>query len=276
MGMKRILKAKLSDCIFSCRKLNKSRLLKRKSCRILMYHSIENSDLSEDKMGLAVPPETFYIHMKYLKENKFYVIGLLELVSKIANRQLIPKKSIVITFDDGFRSILMKALPILKKLSFTATLFINIYFVENKMPKHLYWHDWQTLNWDEIKRLYEEGLLIGSHAVTHKKLTELNEEDLKNEIMGSRELIERNIRAKINTFSYPQGAFNKKVKEALRNNNFICSCSSIEGTNDSQSDLFALRRTEITASDDTPLKFEKKILGSYDWLGMIDKWNVAG
>ena len=275
MEMKRILKDKLSDCIFSWGKLNKSRCLKRRSCRILIYHSIENSDLSEDKMGLAVPSEKFYIHMKYLKENKFSVIGLLELVSKIANQQLIPEKSIVITFDDGFRSILMKALPILKEFGFTATLFVNIYFVENKLPKHLYWHDWQTLNWDEINRLYEEGLLIGSHAVTHRKLTELNEEELKNEIVGSKELIERNINAKINTFSYPQGAFNPKVKEALRNNNFICSCSSIEGTNDSQSDFFALKRTEITAFDDTPLKFEKKILGCYDWLGMIDKWNVA-
>ena len=147
--------------------------------------------------------------------------------------------------------------------------------MERKLSKHLYWHEWQTLNWDEIKRLYEEGILIGSHAVTHQKLTELNEEELKNEIAGSKELIEKKIYSKINTFSYPHGAFNENVKEALKNSDYLCSCSSFEGINNNHSDLFALKRTEITAYDDTPLKFEKKILGCYGWLGKIDKWNVA-
>ena len=157
-----------------------------------MYHSVENADLAEDKMGLAVTPETFYMHMKYLKENKFTIIGLLELADRITGQSLLHEKSVVITFDDGYRSILTNALPILKEFGFSATLFVNIYFVERKLPERLYCHNWETLNWDEVRKLYEAGMLIGSHAVTHKKLTELNDEELKRELADSKELIERN------------------------------------------------------------------------------------
>ena len=71
------------------------------------------------------------------------------------------------------------------------------------------------------------------------------------------------------------GAEDEKVKKALKENNYLCSCTSIEGTNVIRSDIYVLKRTEITAFDDTPLKFEKKILGSYDWLGKFKEWNIT-
>lgn len=234
-----------------------------------MYHSIENANLAEDKMGLAVAPETFYMHMKYLKKNEFTIIALLELADRINNQLLLDEKSVVITFDDGYRSILTNALPILKEFGFSAALFVNIYFIERKWPKRLYCHDWETLSWDEVRKLYEEGMLIGSHAVSHKKLTEFNVKELKREIIASKELIEKNIQGKINTFSYPHGSFNEKVIEILKKSNYTCACSSIEGTNDSQSNLFALKRTEITSFDNTQYKFEKKMSGNYDWLRFV-------
>jgi peptidoglycan/xylan/chitin deacetylase (PgdA/CDA1 family) len=276
MTIKRAFKDGISDWIFFCQKRSRSKFSLKNKCRILMYHSIERFDSRIDKMGLANPPDTFRMHMQYLKENDFHVIDLPDLAHRIIDDISIPDNSIVITFDDGYRSILTEALPILKEFGFTATLFINIHSVEKKIPKHLYWHDWQTLNWDEIKKLYQGGMLIGSHAFTHRRLTGLNEEELKYEIEDSKDSIERNINGKINTFSYPHGAFNKKVIKTLKENNFLCSCSSIGGTNDSQSNIYVLKRTEITSFDGTSLKFKKKISGSYDWLGNFHKWNASG
>lgn len=246
-------------------------IFNKNQCRILIYHSIENCNRNEDKLGLAVSPDVFYMHMMYLKENKFNVIGLLDLVKIIQKSKIIPKKSIVITFDDGYKSILTNALPILKEFGLSSVCFVNIYFIEKKVPKHLYWTHWPTLNWEDIKTLSED-VQIGSHGLTHRKLTSLNHEDLLNEIGRSKELLEAKLKEEVNAFSYPHGAFNSKVKKVLRECGYFCSCSSVEGTNNSFSDLFFLRRTEISAYDNSLHNFEKKILGCYDWLGKIHKW----
>lgn len=226
-------------------------------------------------MGLAVPVQSFYDQMEYLKVNDFHVIGLSELINFIASGLTMPKKSIVITFDDGFKNIQTNALPILKEFGFPATLFVNLYFLERKLPKEFYWSDWETLNWEEIKQLQESDIHIGSHAFSHRKLTTVSDEDLQKEVIDSKAIIEQNIGDKIFSFSYPHGAFNTKVKNILQENNFRCACSSIEGMNNSSVDIFALKRTEITAFDNTITKFEKKILGCFDWVGRVSRWNAA-
>jgi peptidoglycan/xylan/chitin deacetylase (PgdA/CDA1 family) len=269
MNIKKSVKNGISNGIFAYNRSFGSKALKKGNSRILMYHAIESPDIRKDKMCLAVPRETFRMHMQYLKENGFRVVGLLELADRITNNSPIPDKTVAITFDDGFKSILTNALPILKEFGFPATLFVNIYFVERKLPENLYWHGWETLSWHEIRSLYGAGMSIGSHGVTHRRLAGLNEKELKNEIADSRELIEKNINSRIYAFCYPHGAFNNKVKKVLSDNGFRYACSGIEGINNAHSDIFMLKRTEITAFDDMPIKFEKKLLGCYDWLGYI-------
>ena len=220
-------------------------------------------------MGLAVPPPAFEMHMRYLKKNGFCVIGLADLARKIKSRLPIPRKSVAIAFDDGYRSILTNALPILKKFEFTATLFVNVYFLERKLPKHVYWHDWQTLNWDDLRKLHEAGISIGSHALTHRSLAGMNTEELIGEIDASRKTIEGKISSEVYAFSFPHGRYTSEAKSILKDRGFLCACSSVNGANDKNADIFALKRTEITAFDDSPLKFEKKILGCYDWLAYL-------
>jgi len=234
-----------------------------------MYHAVENPDLNNDRMGLAVLPETFCMQMKYLKENGFHVMDLLEFVDTIKRDRSIPAGSIVITFDDGFKSVLKNALPVLKKFNFPATLFVNVYFIEGKLPRGKYWSEWETLNWDGVRELHDAGFSIGAHGLTHRRLTGLSEHEIRNEVGMSGEMIGKNINSEIRSFSYPHGAFNKKTRKILEKENFICSCSSIEGANDARSNMFSLRRTEITAFDNTVYRFEKKLSGSYDWLGCV-------
>lgn len=268
MGIKRFLKERVSDMIFYFDKSRQNDLDKNQ-CRILMYHSIEKSNRTVDRMGLAVHPDAFYAHIKYLHDNGFKVLGLSELACMIINQTNMPRESVVITFDDGYKSILTSAAPILRKFGFTATLFINIDFMENRIPRNLYWHDWPVLNWQEVRQLIDAGISIGSHGLTHRRLAGLSDAEIKNEIEESRGIIEKNAQIEINTFSYPNGSFDNRVKSILKDNGFLCSCSSIEGVNTIISDIFALNRTEITGFDDTLIQFKKKIAGSRDWLGYI-------
>src|SRR5207249_6008423 len=76
------------------------------------------------------------------------------------NRQL-PRRSVVLTFDDGYKSFLQYAYPILKELGFTATLFVYTDYVGNGR---------NALNWDDLKSLAKQGFPIGAHSKTHNDL----------------------------------------------------------------------------------------------------------
>lgn len=267
----RYIKDNFSDLIFLFRRLTGSAESLKDGCRILMYHSVENSDSQTDRMGLAVSPDVFGMQMAYLKENGFHVIGLSDFAERMRRKLPIPERSVVITFDDGYRSILTNAFPVLKKHGFAATLFVNINFVERKLSRDSYWCDWQTLSWDEVRKLSGDGMSIGSHGMTHRRLSELSYDEILSEILRSKELIEHTINKSVGEFSYPQGSFNKDAMKILQNNGFVCACSSLCGINDNEPDIFALKRTEITAFDDTPVKFGKKVAGCYDWLSIAGK-----
>ncbi len=268
MKLKRFIKDLVSDVLFSCNR-GKWERLNKGDFRILLYHSVEKRDTSVDTMGLAISPELFYAQMKYLKEKGANILSLPDLIAGIINGLPIPDKAVAITFDDGYKSVFTGALPILKEFGFTAAVFINIYFVENKIANSLYYHDWSALSWKEVKQLYGAGLSIGSHALTHGKLAKLSDQEINYEVKQSKILIEDNTGIKINTFSYPHGSFNRRIKNIVRDSGFICSCSSIEGINNTKADFYALKRTEISAFDNSLARFEKKVSGSYDWLGYI-------
>jgi peptidoglycan/xylan/chitin deacetylase (PgdA/CDA1 family) len=97
----------------------------------------------------------------------------------------------------------------------------------------------------------------------------MGKEELSFEVTRSKDIIEKNTGGPIRAFCYPHGAFDANVKEAVKSAGFGCASSGIEGVNTPGSDIFELRRTEITSSDDTELKFEKKLFGYHDWLGHL-------
>jgi len=269
-SLRRFVKERVSDCYRAYRAIAPVDLFTEKF-RILMYHAVQQSDPSVDTMGLAVSPQVFSAHMGYLKDNGFDVIGLMDLVRMVQDRVSIPDKSIVITFDDGYRSVLENALPVLHRYHFTATVFVTISCIENKLPHGSYWRDWPALTWDEVSVLRREGIAIGSHAVTHTMLTRLSPDEAMREIKDSKEIIQNNLKEEVRSLSYPHGAFNKMVIDAVKKAGYRCACSSVHGTNGKDSDVFRLRRTEITAFDTARNKFEAKLSGSHDWLGLVGR-----
>jgi len=109
------------------------------SWRILMYHRICNpEDLSYPiQAGMYVRPETFNAHCQFLKSNS-NVISVDDLILKLQNREKIPKKTIAITFDDGWKDNLENAFPVLKGAGIPATLFLPTSFIDTN---NLFWTD---------------------------------------------------------------------------------------------------------------------------------------
>ena len=122
----------------------------------LMYHSI---DSEKNKGGIFV--DEFEEHIKWIKDKKTFKM---EEVKGLDYK--LPKNSILITFDDGYKNNYTLAFPILKKYNMKATIFLNTKFIEK---------DEAYLNWDEIREMYESGLIdfqlhTHSHQLTVKDI----------------------------------------------------------------------------------------------------------
>ena len=122
----------------------------------LMYHSI---DSEKNKGGIFV--DEFEEHIKWIKDKKTFKMEELKGLD-----YKLPKNSILITFDDGYKNNYTLAFPILKKYNMKATIFLNTKFIEK---------DEAYLNWDEVREMYESGLIdfqlhTHSHQLTVKDI----------------------------------------------------------------------------------------------------------
>jgi len=133
--LKKILKIVLSSILYYSGILYFLGTIKAKTTvRILAYHKITDRD---DFLSLATSVTTFKKQMEFLKIN-YSIISLKEAVSLLKAKQPLPKRAVVITFDDGSKDIFNNAFPVLKELRIPATIFLTVEPIE----KHkLLWFD---------------------------------------------------------------------------------------------------------------------------------------
>jgi peptidoglycan/xylan/chitin deacetylase (PgdA/CDA1 family) len=123
---------------------------------ILCYHNLA----VQAKGRLMMAASAFEEQMRYLKKEGYRVVSLKEFVEFMSFKRQLPRKSVVLTFDDGYRSFREFAYPILKELGFTATLFIYTDYVGAG----------RAFSWDELKALAAEGFDVQAHSKTHGDL----------------------------------------------------------------------------------------------------------
>ena len=140
-----------------------------------MYHSIIN-----DHDG-SVSVKSFKKQMILKKKMGYQTIDFKDLED---NRD---KKRFIITFDDGYESVFLNALPILKQLGFKAICFI----VTNKIGGYNDWDEYQSnfkkmrlMNFEQINEWVHNGFRIGSHLMSHLDLSKLNNKDKINQIVN--------------------------------------------------------------------------------------------
>lgn len=155
--------------------------------KVLMYHSIGVKSNGEVGAGLySVSMEDFREQMEYIKALK--------------------DMQVTITFDDGDVTNYKYAYPILKEMRLSAYFFIIVSRVGTR----------GYMKWEEIKELRDNGMIIGSHGITHKILMGLKDKDLDYEIKASKRFMEDNLGHSIDYFSVPRGFYNKKIIEKAK------------------------------------------------------------
>jgi peptidoglycan/xylan/chitin deacetylase (PgdA/CDA1 family) len=179
---------------------------------VLLYHRFEGT-----AGGIySITPELFEEHLAKLKAAGIEIISMSDFFAWRRGEKNIPHKAAVITIDDGYASAYEVARPILKKHGFPWTYFVYTKFVGT---------GGKSITWEQLAAMREEGIEIGSHSVSHIDLrttkdkthtAENYEQWLRDEIIGSKQIIERHIGGKCQYFAYPAGGYNSKVRALIK------------------------------------------------------------
>ena len=263
--------------------------------RILMYHNISDFPSERNIPYDNVSPWLFEKQMSMLIKERFNIISLSELINYIKNDILIPPKTIVITFDDGFKNNFTNAFPLLKKKGIKASFFLIVSAIGDKKPfKHLLWDEnaieyfkknpesRMPIDWDEVNILKDWGMEIGSHGLTHKSIGSLSTEKAKIEISISKNILEKKLSKKVKVFSYPFGSgvyndYNSHTSELLKEAGYEAACTTEIGSVNSGTNLYELPRIPVRETDNE-FTLKQKIVGAYDWVNffkIIFQKNVA-
>lgn len=199
---------------------------------VLTYHQIGDGDSSS---GYYVSAKNFEEQLDWLNNKGYHFISYDKLYDAMANGGTLPKKPVVISFDDGVTNQYTTALPILEKYQVPAIFFIQLRNVNTDTG----------MTWEQIKDLDSRGMTIGSHSMTHANLKDLNAEELKYELEESKKILEEHLDKKVNFFSYPKGAFDDTIVEATKNAGYLSAVTTHESTTqkiNSPDDLFRISR----------------------------------
>ena len=190
---------------------------------ILSYHKIT----SHKEFGVnTISPGRFRQQMQYLQEKKFQSITFQDVI-----HGSIPTKPIIITFDDGYASVYDEAFPVLKKMNFTAVIFIITGFIgkENSWDTSLSSGRFYHLTESQITALVKGGMEIGSHGVSHRALNYLSTKELEFEVNESRQILHQLTHQAILSFAYPFGMQNFSVQQAVRQAGYQYACIHLRG-----------------------------------------------
>lgn len=215
---------------------------------ILMYHSIG----SEEDMGtLDVTTENFLKQMKFIAEHNYKVISLDEYADAALEGEVIPAKSVVITFDDGYENNYINAFPILKERGFPATIFV----ISNFVGRAGY------LSWEQIGEMIKNGISIGVHTANNAYLPDLTVEKIRAELSESKQAIERNTGDTVTLLCYPTGGYTQDAIDIARDLGFKAACTTNRGRGDN---IYAIRRIKMTNGSANPIVLRAKLSGFYN------------
>jgi peptidoglycan/xylan/chitin deacetylase (PgdA/CDA1 family) len=219
-----------------------------------MYHSISHPGVDRDP--LCTSPERFEAQMLYLKRHNLRGVSMRELYLALNAGET--KGLVGVTFDDGYEDFLSAAVPTLEKLGFSAT----VYVVAGMLGSENNWEhgdgprpQLRLLGADGVREVSDRGMEIGSHSVTHPRLSSLDSETLVREVEDSRLMLSEIVNSPVEGFSYPYGDLDGPAVRAAREAGYVYAVATKTQV---ESGLHDWPRTYI-GEKDSPLRLGVKL-----------------
>ena len=206
---------------------------------ILVYHNLG----AQSKGRLVLGTNAFSEQMGYLKREGYRVVSLTEFVEWLHLKRQLPRKAVVLTFDDGYHSFREHAYPVLKKLGFPATLFVYTDYIGAGR---------NALSWEELKSLAAEGFDVQAHSKTHGDLrravgeTEAQyERRMQAELAEPPRLFQRQLGRGVQFLAYPYGRFDEALLTRVREEGYAAAFTVRRESNPSFVRPLQISRSQI-------------------------------
>lgn len=224
---------------------------------VIYYH-----DIVPDGMGKSyqkVEVSAFKRQMEYLFFNGYNTISLYDLHGPL------PAKAVAVTFDDGFRSVLDTALPIMNRYNIKGGVFLTTGFMDNPGEEYL--------GWGGVDSLLKSGLFsFGSHTHTHVDIRNICEDQWIKESVHPKSEIESRTGCKADAFCMPYGMYNYKSLKKLKVSGIYkyLFTSHYGSWGQSSQGVNVLPRIGIR-NEDKIETFKAKLQGKMDYIGIPQK-----
>lgn len=217
---------------------------------VLMYHSVARAWFEPLN---NVQPEHFAQQMAYLKRAGYKVMSVADLIDEKASGRAHDRKSVVITFDDGYENNYTAAYPVLKEQGIPATVFVEV--ARLGTPGYF--------SWEQAKEMDAHGLAVESHVMTGAYLPGLPHGQVVSEVTQSKRVLEMNLGRPVRFLAYPVGGFSENIRQVVRQAGYAAAFTTNRGYGRVPRDVYEIRRIRVKDSD-RDLQLWVKLSGYYN------------
>jgi peptidoglycan/xylan/chitin deacetylase (PgdA/CDA1 family) len=205
---------------------------------ILMYHVVSAAPAGTANAQLWVARGRFAAEMHALQRAGYHAVTLRAVYDAWHRGGPLPRKPVVVSFDDGYLSQYTHAAPVLKALGWPGVLNLIVHSIG---PGGLTEH--------QVRSLMAAGWELDSHTVTHPDLTTLGDAQLRREVSDSRRDLQQRFGVPVDFFCYPSGKFDARVVAAVRAAGYLAATTTNPGYARPGGARLELPRVRVNASD---------------------------
>jgi len=208
---------------------------------ILMYHVTEAPPDGAPFPELWVAQDRFAEQMQMLEDAGYTAITMRDAEDYWAGKRRVPRKPVVLTFDDGYRSHVDVARPELEKRGWPGVLYLEVAAMKKEGA--------EGISRAGVRELVDAGWELGAHTMTHPDLTTLDAAALTEEVAGSRKLLRERFGVAIDAFCYPAGKYDDSVIAAVDDAGYASATTVEEGLAGPGDEPFTRHRIRVNGSD---------------------------
>jgi peptidoglycan/xylan/chitin deacetylase (PgdA/CDA1 family) len=206
---------------------------------VLMYHVIGTLRAGSGQLpDLFDAPKDFEAQMKWLKDHGYQAVTLDQVYNAWFKGAEIPRKPVVISFDDGYRGQYVYARPILRDMGWPAVLSL---IVRTLNPGG-------ELSTAMVNQLIKDGWELDSHTENHLDVATLSGAELQHEVGQSRVDLQHQFHVPVNFFCYPSGSYDAQAIKAVQDAGYLGATTTQDGLA-SKDHMFTLGRIRISNTD---------------------------
>ena len=230
----------------------------KNSATVFMYHKFGVSKYPSTSVTINQLEE----HIKEFTTNNYNIVSLDFIVDTIINDGELAENTIGISVDDADKSFFEVGWPLFKKNNIPVTLFVTTGTIANNNKSYL--------NWNQIRKLKEEGVTIGAHSHTHAHMPDISIEDVKKEIELSNKIFLKELGEIPTLFAFPYGETNTDIINLIKEYKFKVAFGQHSGIINETSNMYYLPRFSLNEKygEIERVKFaaSAKGLGVYDFI----------